>query len=419
MKKAINITACIVSTGRELVSGRSQDTNWRWLLERLQNRGIAIISRFVIDDNHEALVAAIRCGAEISDIVLVTGGLGPTHDDITRLAMAAATGTKLVTDKKSLDRINLFFKNRGEKTAKSNKIQAMIPSTAKAIPNRIGTAPGMDVQLGNARIFALPGVPAEMKAMFQEYVCNLLPEDENAEHIRILGVTGKGESEVADKLADLLDRESDVWTGITASDGLITVRIGTTGQATAGKEKTDRMIKEIRKRLGASIIGEEPDTMEAVVGELLRKSGQTVSTAESCTGGMAGYMLTSVPGSSEYYIGGVVAYSDRLKNLVANVSSDTIAGHGAVSEPAAKEMAEGIRDLTGSDWGLSITGIAGPSGGSAEKPVGLVYTSLAGPDGTSVTRHFFSGDRNAIRMRAAVAAIDSLRLKLLKENDSP
>ncbi len=407
--------ACILSTGSELIRGTSIDTNWRWIADRLRARGIVPVARYVIDDHLEAIVAALRCAAETASTVVMTGGLGPTHDDLTRRALAHAAGCQLETDKESLRRIAAFFERRGRRMSETNRVQAMRPAAGTAIPNTVGTAPGIDIRLGDCRVFALPGVPAEMKVMFEEYVAARLPAGGAAEYSEQILVFGEGESGLAERIADLLEGNEMLSTGMTARRGLITIRLTAAGEEAAARKVVGGTADRIRQRLGPLVLGAGETGMEGVLGSLLREAGQTLSTAESCTGGMIGQLLTSVPGSSEYYRGGMTAYSNELKTALLGVPPGMLAEHGAVSEAVAAAMAAGIREKTGSDWAIGVTGIAGPAGGTPSKPVGLVYTSLAGAGGTDVRHHLLPGDRTMIRRRAALAAMDALRLRLLDE----
>lgn len=407
--------ACILSTGSELIRGTSTDTNWRWIADRLRARGIAPVARFVIDDHLAAIVAALRCAAETASTVVMTGGLGPTHDDLTRRALARAAGSELETDEESLRRIAAFFERRGRRMSETNRVQAMRPAAGTAIPNTVGTAPGIDIRIGECRVFALPGVPAEMKAMFDRYVADRLPAGPAAEYSETVLVFGEGESGLAARIADLLEGNETLSTGITARRGLITIRLTAAGDEAAARESVGGAAGRIRQRLGPLVLGVGETGMETALGSLLRNAGQTLATAESCTGGMIGQLLTSVPGSSDYYCGGVTAYSNDLKTALLGIPPAMLAEHGAVSEAVAAAMAEGIRDKTGSDWAIGVTGIAGPAGGTPDKPVGLVYTALAGAGGTDVRRHLLPGDRAMIRRRAALAAMDALRLRLLDE----
>lgn len=400
-------SASIISTGRELIRGRSSDTNWQWLSQQLNDRGIGVRTRLVVDDHLESLVSAIQCATESADVVIMTGGLGPTHDDLTREAVAKAAGTGLEMDTDALKHIETFFERRGREMSKTNQIQAMLPVGATAITNDIGTAPGIDITIGRCRLFALPGVPVEMRAMFDGYVSSCLPDDKVCENSKTIQIAGIGESSIADRLADVLEGRDSLTTGITANDTIVTVRLSSTDP-----QLVDEMTEEVRQRLGKCVIGTEGESLEAVIGDLLLRRGETMSTAESCTGGLVGSMLTSIPGSSEYFLGGVVAYSNDIKANILGVPEEVIAEHGAVSELVAISMAEGARAVTGSDWSIAITGTTGPGGGTEEKPVGLVFTAVSGRDGTKVSRHFFSGDRATIQKRSAATALNSLRLEI-------
>jgi len=408
--------ACILSTGAELVRGASLDTNCPWLVEKLGESGIRVVLKSVLDDDLDAISGAIRHAAEISDLVLVTGGLGPTPDDLTRQAVAKAMGTELVLDEDCLAQIDDFFHRRGRKMAEVNRIQAMIPRGAEAIANTAGTAPGIACTISDASVYVMPGVPREMKEMFTRCVAKNLEGEDTVALSEVLKVYGAGESSIVEMLGELAAPAANVLTGITVAAGLISIRITVSGpEADEAGTVLQERVEAVRSRIEKYVVSKGADSsMAQAVGSLLAQSGTTLATAESCTGGMIGQMITAVPGASEYFLGGVMAYSNDVKAEPLGVPRDLLEKHGAVSEQVAGAMASGARELFGSDWAIAATGIAGPSGGTEEKPVGLVYTSLAGPDGIEVNRWVFPGDRQTVRTRASLAALNVLRLKLLE-----
>jgi nicotinamide-nucleotide amidase len=406
--------AVIISVGDELVSGVALDTNSAYLARQLGARGIEAVAHWTIGDDAETIAEALAAAAAVADCVIVTGGLGPTEDDLTRQGLARAMGSELVLDKGCLAEIEEFFRRRNRAMAPANRIQAMIPAGAKAIPNPIGTAPGIAAAVAGKAVYVTPGVPSEMEHMFANYIAPLLPREAGVIIYRTVHTFGQGESDIGSAIAELMARGGKATIGTTVAGGLVSVRVISRGadESEAGR-LADQAVAEIRRRLGKLVVGLDEETMASVVGELLRRRGATLATAESCTGGMVGQFITSVPGSSDYYLGGVIAYANDMKVRQFSVPEELITRHGAVSEQAAKAMAEGCRKATGATWALSVTGIAGPAGGSEEKPVGLLYVGLAGPDGTTVHRHILPGVRETIRLRASLTALNHLRLALL------
>jgi len=406
--------AIIIAVGDELTSGQTVDTNSAYLGEQLGRFGIEVCEHRTVGDRRLAIASAVRAAARSAEIVLLTGGLGPTPDDLTRQGLADAMESELVVDRQSLAEIEEFFRRRGRKMADVNGVQAMIPAGAEALANRAGTAPGIAGKLAGALVFAMPGVPHEMKRMFADQVAPRLPKGRRAILLKKIHTFGMGESDLSGVIADLTPQGPDVTIGTTVAAGLVTIAITARGaDASACLSRTSLIGALIRRRLGKLIVGEDSQTMASVVGDLLRRAGQTLATAESCTGGLAGKMITAVSGASEYYLGGVVAYSNEAKRQFLGIPQRLLDEQGAVSEQVAAALAGGCRERFGSDWALSLTGIAGPAGGSQEKPVGLVYIGLSGPDGTDVHRHIFPAARLHIRRRAAMAALNYLRLALM------
>jgi len=403
--------AVIIAVGDELLAGQTVDTNSAWLADRLGPRGVGTVRHVTVGDDAGAVAAAVAAAAAEADLVLVTGGLGPTPDDLSREALAAAMGAPLREDPRQVRRIAGFFAARDRQMKPSNRSQALVPAGAEAVDNDCGTAPGLRARLADAEVVVLPGPPHEMRAMFERAVLPRLPAGPAIAR-RVLRTFGAGESDVAERIADLMARGRDPSVGTTAGAGVVAVRIAASGEtADAAEAAADATADEARRRLGGLVFGDGERTLAAVVGDRLRADGRTLAVAESCTGGMLGGMLTDAAGASDYFLGGVVAYADAAKTSLLGVDAGLIARRGAVSDPVATAMAEGVRDRLGADWGVGITGIAGPTGGSAEKPVGLVFIALAGPapDAPTTHRHVFPGDRDTIRRRAALAALDHLR----------
>ncbi len=403
--------AVIISVGDELISGKTVDTNSAYLADNLTRCGIATIAHWTVGDCQSTIARTITDAAAIADIVLVSGGLGPTTDDVTRQALAEAMGTGLQIDPPSLEVIEGFFRSRGLTMAPINRMQAMVPIGAAVLPNSAGTAPGIAAAVGDAMVYITPGVPHEMKRMFEQQIAPRLPKGSGVILQKILHTFGMGESTVGEMLGELMTRDGPVLVGTTVAAGLVSIRItASSPDADRGRACVQTLCTKIRQRLGEIIFGEDEDTMAGVVGQMLKKAGKTLATAESCTGGMIGQMITAVPGSSSYYLGGMITYHNNLKMSLLGVSEDLLKQHGAVSEPVARAMAQGCRARTGADYALSVTGIAGPDGGTAEKPVGLVHIALAHAGGTEHMRYAFPSSREIVRLRASLSAMNMLRL---------
>lgn len=410
--------AWVISVGTELTLGQTVDTNAPWLARQLASLGMRTTRHVCVPDELDVIRETLLAAAETADVVLVSGGLGPTEDDLTRQALAAAGGVGLKLDPASAAHLRSFFAARGRQMPERNVIQAMIPQGGRALPNTCGTAPGLFVTLRGTPCYAIPGVPFEMREMYEREVAPVLAAAARGAVLlsRRLSTFGLGESDIAVKIGDLMERGRNPEVGTTASFGVVGVRINACG---ATRQEAESLLAEaeaeLRARLGDAIFGVDGQTLGSVVGELLVGRGGSLSTAESCTGGMIGALLTDVPGSSGYYVGGVVCYSNAAKTALLEVGEGLLEAHGAVSEPVAALMASGARRIFGSDFALSVTGIAGPAGGSEAKPVGLVYVGLASPDDTHVREYRFGPDspREAIRQRAAHAALDVLRRRLL------
>jgi nicotinamide-nucleotide amidase len=406
--------AILLSVGDELVSGQTVDTNSAYLARRLGELGIFVIEHRTVADDPRAIAQAVVSAAAVADVVLVTGGLGPTADDLTRQALAAAMGCELVLDRDRLTEIEEFFHRRNRTMPPANQIQAMVPAGAQSLPNTAGTAPGIAARVGGADVYALPGVPHEMQAMFDSAVAPRLRGTGRCFVHRLVHCFGEGESDIAGRLTDLMARGKNPAVGTTVSSGLVTVRVVSAGaNRQEAAELAEQTVAEINRRLGSLVVGVDEQTLPAVVGQLLRQARATLATAESCTGGFLGQLITSAPGSSDYYLGGVIAYSDRLKRDSLDVPAETLERFGTVSEQVAAAMADRCRKRLSADWALGVTGIAGPGGGSAEKPVGLVYVGLASPAGTTVHKHLLPGTREVVRLRAALTALNHLRLALM------
>lgn len=407
--------ADILSIGDELTSGQTVNHNAAWLGEQLQLLGIRVRRHLTVGDELDDIVRALQWTHKGCDVLLISGGLGPTADDLTREALAAAMQEKLVTDADSVQEITAFFNRLHRPMPAVNLVQAMRPVSARCISNVNGTAPGIAARWGKCQVFAMPGVPREMKAMFTQHVVPVLATVGAASVLRIckLNTFGLGESTLGDRIRDLMQRGANPSVGTTVHDGIVSVRIYARGSPAEADALIKSVATEVTARLGDLCFSINDEPLESVLVELLRQRRQSVATAESCTGGWVAELLTSIPGASVCFPAGWVTYSNAAKTRDLFVEAHLLAAEGAVSQPVAAAMANAARQKAGTHWGISITGIAGPEGGSAEKPVGLVFIGLAGPDGVDVRKFHFPGVRAQIRLRAAQMAMTMLRLKII------
>lgn len=411
--------AVILSIGDELIMGQIVDTNSAWISARLADLGMMTRYHKTVPDDTADVILALKEACGCAELVIVTGGLGPTDDDLTRHALAELLNRPLDLHPPSLERMRAFFKSLGREMPALNRVQAMIPRGVGVLPNDWGTAPGMKARIGNAQVFFFPGVPREMKGMLER---DVLPHyRKNTGHavaVAALHVFGAGESALAEMLGDLMRRNRNPLVGTTASNWVVTIRIRSEAPTTAlARKHLAGTVKAVETRLGSLIYGRDGETLQGVVGRLVLDRGEKVVTAESCTGGLVGKLLTDEPGSSGFYAGGWVVYSNAMKTRELGVPAVLIERDGAVSESVACALAEGALRRGGADWALSTTGIAGPEGGSAEKPVGTVWVGLAHRKGDEVKvraeRLTLPGPRDTVRDRAAKSVLNMLRLELL------
>ncbi|HEX8473931.1 MAG TPA: competence/damage-inducible protein A [Pyrinomonadaceae bacterium] len=411
------LTAEIIAIGSELLTPTRTDTNSLWLTEKLNGIGIEVKLKTVVGDDDARLEEAIRDALRRSSIVITTGGLGPTEDDITRKVAARSLGRRLMLDEKVLEGVRAKFAGWGRKMPEINARQAMLIEGAQVLDNPNGTAPGMYLEHeGRAAVVLLPGPPREMRPMFENFVLPKLASKAGDVRVmrRVLRVSGLGESAVDERIAPVYTQYKNPQTTILFNKSEIEIHL--TAQAKTEKEAElllDGLAGQIEERLGHAIFAFRGETMEEVVGLRLAVGGFTVAVAESCTGGLVAERLTEVPGSSSYFMEGIVSYSNDAKIRLLGVPADLIGEYGAVSAPVAEAMAEGVRLRAGTDFGLSVTGIAGPGGGSAEKPVGLVFIALSDDAHTEHRKLLLPGDRQLIRSRASQAALDLLRRRLI------
>ncbi len=415
-------SAEILTIGTEILLGDLVDTNSAYLGGRLAALGVSVYRHTTVGDNTVRITAALREAASRADLVITTGGLGPTSDDLTNQCLGDAAGREMVEYPEARSHVDEMFRRFGREPTPSNYKQAIFPEGSKLIPNPVGTAMGAMLELDGALVATFPGVPGEMRRMFEDTLEPLIKErSEGAIVSRTLWFTGIGESALAEQVQDLLDA-SDPTVAPLAGQGKVRLRV--TSRADTPEEaekKIEPIAGEILTRLGDYYFGEDDETLESALGKLLTERGATLALAESCTGGLLAKRLTDGAGASAYFVEGLVTYSNESKEHLLGVPSDLLVEHGAVSEPVAGAMAEGVRKVAGTDYGLSVTGVAGPDGGSEEKPVGLVFVGVSDEEGTEVERLDLSAwrrSREAIRERSANRAFDILRHRILGQDEA-
>ncbi|HEX8817818.1 MAG TPA: competence/damage-inducible protein A [Terriglobales bacterium] len=414
------MNAEIIAIGSELLTPFRQDTNSLFLTERLNQLGVEVIFKTVVGDNPAHLTQAASLALARTDIVICMGGLGPTEDDLTRECVAKALGLRLHRDPQIVTALEQRFASRGWKMAENNLKQGDVISGAAVLPNANGTAPGQWISGKyddkEKIILLLPGPPFELKAMFDEQCMQRLRAKVPAQFIatRELKITGMGESQCDARVAPIYTTYKDVQTTILAGAGEIQLHLKSRAESIeAARQRVDELAEKIEEELGEAVFSDNGESLEQIVGYFLQMRSATLAVAESCTGGMLSERITSVSGSSRYFLGGAVVYSNELKTDLADVPLSMIERHGAVSAEVAKALAEGIRYRCGATLGLGITGVAGPAGGTPEKPVGLVFHALAAADGTEVVERKWPGDRQRIRRFSTQQALDMVRRKLL------
>ncbi|MFO7942498.1 MAG: competence/damage-inducible protein A [Bacillota bacterium] len=409
----------IIAVGTELLLGEVLNTNAQYLSSECARLGIDVYHHVTVGDNRSRLVRALAEARERADLVLVTGGLGPTPDDITREAVAEAWGRKIVTDPELLDDIKTYFCNRHVEMTSNNESQAQMPEGAIPLRNSKGTAPGFYLDDGVAAVACLPGPPGELETMFSRVLVPLLDSKglipKSHLYSRDVLTAGLGESTAASMLEDLIERQTDPTIATYSSAGTVRIRLTTRAESPEeAEENFAAVLRKLKERIGEHIYGYDADTLSRRVGRDLSSRYLTLSLAESCTGGGLAAAITDTPGSSKYFLGGTVTYSNESKENLLGVATEILVEHGAVSEAVASAMAGGCRELFGSEIAISVTGVAGPGGGTDEKPVGTVCFGFAGPWGVETERHYFSGDRAGIRRRSCVYALVGLRRRLLR-----
>lgn len=406
----------IIAVGSELLLGQIANTNAQYISQRLSSVGLNVYYHTVVGDNRKRLLSALEIACKRADIIITTGGLGPTMDDLTKETVAEFLGLELVLHQPSAQAIREYFSKRGRTMTENNLKQAMFPKEAIVLPNDVGTAPGAIIERDGKTFIILPGPPYEMQPMFENHVIPYLTRKEDQTIFsRILRIYGIGESAVEEMIKDLLENQSNPTIAPLASYGEVTLRLTVKCHRSQDPLELIKPVEdEIRRRLGEAVYGVDDDRLETVVAKLLKEKGLTLAVAESCTGGLISNMLTDVPGISENLLEACVTYSNQAKIKRLGVKPETLEAYGAVSPQTAQEMAEGILKTSGADIGLAVTGIAGPGGGSPEKPVGLAYIAIAAGNHVEVNCIYNQGNRKRIKLSTANTALDLLRRKLLK-----
>ncbi|OYT73669.1 MAG: competence/damage-inducible protein A [Chloracidobacterium sp. CP2_5A] len=406
----------IIAIGSELLTPFRSDTNSLWLTAELNALGIAVRRKTIVGDDELFLEETLRDALRNSPIVITTGGLGPTEDDITRKVVSRVTQRPLVLQAELLDRIRQQFASRGLVMSPNNERQALVPRDAAPLRNEYGTAPGLVIQEGDCLLIALPGPPREMRPMFTAQVRPKLETLAGSVRLRtrMLRVAGLGESQADSLIAPIYTRYANPTTTILFNNTEVELHFTATAPSDAEADALlDELVGQVEEALGANVFSHRGETLEQIIGLRLTVKGYTIATAESCTGGLVAKRLTDVPGSSQYFLEGVVAYANEAKTRLLGVPAELIAERGAVSAEVAEAMAAGIKARAGATIGIGVTGIAGPDGGTDEKPVGLVYVAVAGDFVTTHRKIILPGDRDRIRHLASQAALDLARRSFL------
>jgi nicotinamide-nucleotide amidase len=414
------VNAEIVAIGSEMLTPFRHDTNSLYLTEKLNQLGVEVIFKTIVGDSLNHLTSAASIAVSRAEVVIFMGGLGPTEDDLTREAVAEALGLRLHRDPAIIVSLEQRFAARGWKMAPNNLKQADVITGATVLPNANGSAPGQwmsgKYEGGERIIMLLPGPPHELKALFEEQCLARLRAKLPPQFIatRELKITGLGESLCDARVAPIYKLYTDVQTTILAGAGEIQLHLKSRATSLeVAQARVDQLVEKIEEELGDLVFSDNGDSMEQIVGYYLQMRNATLAVAESCTGGLVAERLTSISGSSRYFVGGAVVYSNQLKTAFADVSAEMIEKHGAVSREVAGALAEGIRKRSGATLGLGITGVAGPTGGTEAKPVGLVFHALASDGATDIVERTFAGDRKRIRRFASQQALDMVRRKLM------
>ena len=409
----------IVCIGTELLLGEIDDTNATYISRELSALGVDVHLRHAVDDDLDRMVQVLGAAMRRSDLIIICGGLGPTPDDLTREALAQVTSRALQTVPAAEQQLRSFFTQRGRTVTANNFKQCQVPRGGQLLDNPVGTAPGILVEHENCTLIAVPGPPPEMQEMMIRHVLpyvrgKLLAAHQAPLYTRSLRTADIGESDLATRLGDILDAGADPAVALYASPAEVRIRMSTKAASPAeANRKLGSAEQAIRQRVGDHVYGLDNETMEVALGQALLAAGGTIVTAESCTGGLIASRITDVPGSSRYFLNGYVTYSNESKIRLLGVPEDMIAQHGAVSEECARAMAEGARNNGGADYAVAVSGIAGPEGGTPEKPVGRVYIAVGDEQGTICEQHDWPGTRSQFKQRVAQMALNLVRKRVL------
>jgi nicotinamide-nucleotide amidase len=407
----------IIAIGSELLTPYYQDTNSLYITQRLNDLGLSVQFKSIVGDSPKDLQSSIKNAFARARIIFATGGLGPTEDDQTREAFAEVLRKKLILNEAVLNKIEHRFQRRGYEMPSVNIKQAQVIQGAEILENEHGTAPGLWLETDGRTIILLPGPPHELKPMFEYFVWPRL-QKYRTHHVerRVMKIVGLSESKIETLIHDLYPEDPSLQVTTLASPGQIEIHLTSHSLRSSEEAMTNlaALEKGLRSRLGENVFSSSGEELEAVVGKMLREKGKTLSVAESCTGGFLGHRITNIPGSSDYFIQGIQAYSNSAKNRLLQVDQGLLDRRGAVSAEVARVMAVNVKSISLASFGLAITGIAGPAGGSPEKPVGLVFTALSWTGGEEVARNLFLGNRQAVKFQSSQKALDMLRRHLLK-----
>jgi nicotinamide-nucleotide amidase len=410
------LKAEIIAIGSELLTPHRVDTNSLWLTERLNSIGIEVHIKSVVGDDEAIMDEMISDALKRSDIIISTGGLGPTEDDVTRKVFARVTNRQLKLDYEILEALRERMESRGYKMTPNNERQALVPRGATVLPNPHGTAPGLKMDQDGKLVVLLPGPPRENKPMFDNYIFPELEKMSRGVRIakRLLKVVGIGESAMDDMIAPIYKEYTDVTTTVLFTNSEIEIHLIAKAETVQkAQERVDDLAEKLEEKLDLFCYSTQGEALEQVIGNRLQLRGYTIATAESCTGGLVAQRITEVPGASNYFLGSIVSYTEDIKQWLLNVPKEMLDRSGAVSGEVAEAMARGIKEQTGATIGVSITGTAGPGGGTEAVPVGTVYIGLADDTGTSNKRLNLLGDRELIRWRASAAALELVRRRYL------
>ncbi len=412
--------ASIVTIGDEILIGQIIDTNSAWMATQLNLAGVTIREIISVSDTREGILSGLSQASQHADIVLMTGGLGPTKDDITKKVLAEYFGDEMVFDEALWLRIKEMFERRGYETTELHKLQCYMPASVEKLENQMGTAPGMQFEHQGTTYISMPGVPYEMKYIMNTHVLPRLSElTETFVHHRTIMTVGQGESRLSEAIRDIEEGlPEDIKLAYLPSLGKVRIRLSTTEKATSGTQgRMNELSERIAERLSEYVYGYDDIALEKAIGDLCVAGGKTIATGESCTGGLIAHRIVSIPGSSAYFRGGIVAYSNELKQKLLAVSPSTLEAHGAVSEQTVREMADGLLGQTGADLVVTVSGIAGPGGGTEEKPVGTIWLACGDAQQIRTHRLQLSKDRQLNIDYTANVALNMMRKHLTSQRE--